>query len=328
MADQTTRKTVTAIIPAYNEAARISGVLQVITSSSLFDEVIVADDGSTDGTDRVAQQFPVRLIRFETNQGKGQVMDEAVRQSRGDVIFFSDADVRGLRHDVLEDIVRPVLEGSTEMVIGMRNRKIYFLRFIFAIIPLLGGERALSRELWEKVPDRYKNRFMIEAALNFYARHYGKGFLFKVFPGLTQTIKEKKQGIITGFRNRIRMFYEVMYAQLLLQLIDTPKTVRSGRLAFTTVFTAIIGSLLGIVLLIASLTDPGTFVRDLFAQELAEDPDAPLVQLLLDIAANVSIDILVAVSIFVIGINLLILAASAGNLRYLLSRPAPVDRLE
>lgn len=205
---------VTALVPAYNEVARVSNVLTVLTTYPGFKEVIVIDDGSTDATAAVARRFPARVIRLPKNMGKGQAMDHGVQAATTPILFFCDADVKGLTHSVIEQTLAPVLTGDVDMMIAMRNRKIYYARFILRMIPLLGGERALTRSLWEQVPATYKQRFRIEAALNFYAHHGGRGFGYRVFPGLTQTIKEKKYGWWPGFTSRLRMFYEVMAAEL------------------------------------------------------------------------------------------------------------------
>lgn len=209
------RYTVTAIIPAYNEAPRIKAVLDVITTYPGFDEIVVSDDGSTDNLKSVVQQYPsVRYLRLFPNQGKGYAMEVAVQHSRGDILFFCDADVRGLTHELITATLAPLQRGEVEMCIAMRNRKIYYLRFVLRMIPLLGGERALTRRLWEKIPQEYKQNFKIEAALNFFAEHEGKGFTFKVFPGLSQTIKEKKMGLLPGMLARWRMIREVAAAEL------------------------------------------------------------------------------------------------------------------
>lgn len=205
-----------AIVPAYNEAGRIGPVLEVLTSYPGFAEVIVIDDGSTDATEREAKQFPVRYLKNDHNRGKGYSMDRAVQAASSDIIFFCDADVKGLRHAVLEEIIGPVMRGEVDMFIGMRNRKIYYLSIVLSVVPLLGGERALTKALWQKVPGRYKDRFKIEAALNFYATHHGGGFGYKVFTGLSQTVKEHKYGYVRGFIWRIAMLAEVIQTQLVL----------------------------------------------------------------------------------------------------------------
>lgn len=223
MASPESHHQITAIIPAYNEADRVGAVLDVVTTYPGFSEVIVIDDGSSDATASVVRTYPITYLRNQTNRGKGYAMDRAVRAAHGDIIFFCDADVRGLSHAVIQRTLAPVLSNQVDMCIAMRNRKIYYLRFVLAVIPLLGGERALTKKLWLSVPDRYKDRFMIEAALNFYAKHFGRGFTYIVFRGLSQTVKEKKYGLLPGFTQRIQMFYEIIKSNMLLHLTNAPK---------------------------------------------------------------------------------------------------------
>jgi glycosyltransferase involved in cell wall biosynthesis len=209
--------TVTAIVPAYNEAARLGRVLDVLTTYPGFAEVIVIDDGSYDTTSAVAGRYPVCLIKHTHNVGKGQAMDEGVHAAQGDIIFFCDADVTGLTHHILDRIIQPVQHGEVDMFIGMRNRKIYFLRFLLRFIPLLGGERALTRKLWQQVPSIYKDRFSPEVALNFVAQHLGHPCTYAVFPGLGQTIKERKYGLLPGLQARFSMIGDFIRAEVSLR---------------------------------------------------------------------------------------------------------------
>ena len=214
MDKQQNHKRVAAIVPAYNEARRLGRVLSVLVSYPQFHEVLVVDDGSTDGTKEVALAYGVRVIRNEQNSGKGHAMDQGVKATESEIIFFCDADITGLTHSIINEILTPVKEGATDMFVGMRNRKIYYARLVLMFIPLLGGERAITRELWERIPQRFKERFKIETALNFYATHHGQGFLYRVFPKLGQTIKEKKYGWRRGMEWRIEMYQEIISANV------------------------------------------------------------------------------------------------------------------
>jgi glycosyltransferase involved in cell wall biosynthesis len=301
---------VTAIVAAYNEAERIGSVLEVLTSYPGFADVIVVDDGSTDGTGEVVAGFPVRYLRVEPNQGKGHAMDLGVQAASTPVVFFADADIHGLTHEVIGQVVGPVADGDVEMFIAMRNRKIYLLRLVMAFVPLLGGERALTKALWERVPARYKDRFRIEAALNFYALHFGKGLRFKVCRGISQTVKERKYGAREGIRRRLRMFRDIGVATWDLQFQDAPPTLRSRRAAARNVVFSVLGILLGVLVLLATYLGPASVVARLFSEELREDPTAPLVRTLLFLGGSVSVPILAAAGSLLVFANLTFFALS------------------
>ncbi len=208
MAQEAPRR-VSAIVPAYNEAARIATVLDVLASYPGFAEVLVVDDGSTDGTGEVATARGARVIRNARKSGKGAAMQRGVDAAAGDVIFFCDADIVGLTHEAIDEIVAPVRRGDTEMFIGMIDRRIYDAPFIIRYVPLLGGIRALTRALWKRTPKRFKQGFEIETALNYYAAHPGRP-QHKVFPGLSQTVKEQKYGLLRGTYWRWRMVVDIL----------------------------------------------------------------------------------------------------------------------
>lgn len=225
-----THKKITAIVPAYNEADRIRGVLDVLVSHPRLAEIIVVDDGSTDETENIVCQYDVFYIKNERNQGKGYAMDKGVKRSKGEIILFVDADVSGLTHEMVDQIIAPVADEGLDMFIGMRNRKIYYLHLLVVFVPLLGGERALTKTLWNRLPAYYKHRFRIEAGLNFYAEHWGKGFEYTVFKGLAQVVKEKKYGWANGLKQRFGMMWNIASAQYRLYVKDAPDVLGENTL--------------------------------------------------------------------------------------------------
>lgn len=298
------RKGVTAIVAAFNEAPRIARVLEVLTSYEGFEEVIVVDDGSTDGTSGVVAQFPVTYVRVEPNQGKGHAMDVGVGQAQTEVIFFADADIVGLTHEMITETLRLVLDGSCEMFILMRNRKIYYLRMLMHFIPLLGGERALTKRLWDQLPDRYKVRFRIEAGLNFFAVYHGRGLKYRVFHGISQTVKEEKFGAWQGMRRRLRMFGDIISAAWDLQRSEVPSTVEARRIAAVRVVASVVGLVVGLLVMMATLVGPVGFVRSVFAHELVQDPSAPLVRWLESVASTVAAPVLLGIGVTLMLLNL------------------------
>lgn len=320
-------KRIAAIVAAYNEAGNIHRVLAALTSYEVFDEVIVVDDGSDDGTSAVAATYPVRLLQHEENRGKGQAMATGAASTDADILFFCDADMYGIDDDMLDGILAPVMRGESEMVIAMRNWRMYYVGSIVSVIPMLGGQRALTRALWEKVPSIYKERFMIEIALNFYARYWGNGFLYRVCHGLRQVPKERKFGLWRGFARRMMMFTEVFLAQARLQIFSVPRTTKAGRIALRNIVAAAAGAVIGSISIFASYAGPVSFVREVFAKELAEDPDAPLVHFLLYLGSNVGADLIALFGVILMALNLFVVLINLKDLRLLALRPAKVIRV-
>jgi len=108
----TNLKTISVIIPAYNEEKRLPATLKEWQSfldqknnpSYQICEIIIVDDGSTDKTIDVAQYFkkslPIKIIKIEKNHGKGNAVRTGVKEAIGDLIFIYDADAAVLPEEI------------------------------------------------------------------------------------------------------------------------------------------------------------------------------------------------------------------------------------
>ena len=115
--------TVSMIIPAYNEekviAKKIENTLALDYPQEKL-EIIVASDGSTDGTDEIVRTFAdrgVKLIALNPNQGKSTVQNRAVAEAQGEILFFTDANVM-LRPDAVRKIVYNFGDDKVGCVVG------------------------------------------------------------------------------------------------------------------------------------------------------------------------------------------------------------------
>ena len=206
---------ISAILCAYNEGERIEKVLEILTSYFKFEDIIIVNDGYTDNTDEKILKFTdprIKYLKNEKNMGKGFSMDRAMEEAASNIIFFADADIKGLSHNHIDKILEPVITQEKDMCIGMRDRNIYAIPGVLKYFtPLLGGERAIIKDLWKKIPYNYKRRFQIEVALNFYAKYFGKGYTYFTI-NVRHLFKEKKYGFIKGSIYRIWMYFDMIFA--------------------------------------------------------------------------------------------------------------------
>ncbi len=107
--------TVSVIIPAYNESKTVKHVVDVVKSLDYILETIVVDDGSTDGTGRIAEEAGAKVIRHPKNRGKGAAIKTGFKNSKGDVAVFLDADLHNLTVDQVEKIIKPILDGEADI---------------------------------------------------------------------------------------------------------------------------------------------------------------------------------------------------------------------
>lgn len=118
-----TRMNVTVIIPAYNEIQTIREIVTRVRNTGLINEILVIDDGSTDGTREVlselTEQGIIRSIFHEKNAGKGAAVHTGIRNATGEVIIIQDAD---LEYDPEEypNLLKPIQKGIADVVYGSR----------------------------------------------------------------------------------------------------------------------------------------------------------------------------------------------------------------
>jgi HAD superfamily phosphoserine phosphatase-like hydrolase len=107
---------ISCVIPAYNEESSIQKVLITVKKVKSIDEIIVVDDGSSDGTFMKAQAEGVMIVRHETNKGKGAAIKTGFSHSTGDVILFLDADLQSLSPKKITSILQPIRSGDADFV--------------------------------------------------------------------------------------------------------------------------------------------------------------------------------------------------------------------
>jgi glycosyltransferase involved in cell wall biosynthesis len=207
-------KTISAIVPAYNEAPRIERILSTLSSHPLINEVVVVDDGSKDNTIELVQkfalQFPkINLIIHEKNQGKSAAVATGIKAAHGDFIALIDADLLGITEENISKLIEPVLNGSADITISLRKNTPGVWRAIG--LDYISGERVIPREFLLKICDEFHKlpRFGLESFMN---RHMIKDKLrIKIidWPNVESPFKYKKVGLVKGIWGETKMIWDI-----------------------------------------------------------------------------------------------------------------------
>jgi glycosyltransferase involved in cell wall biosynthesis len=174
------------VIPVYNEVATVESLLRRVREVPLDLEVIVVDDGSTDGTrdllPKLEGTLVDRLLLHDKNAGKGAALRTGFKHATGDVVVVQDADMEYDPHE-LPMLLAPILSGKADAVYGSRflggphrvlffwhsvgNRLLTLLSNMFTDVNLTDMEtcyKMVRRELLQSLP-LSANRFGIEPEL-------------------------------------------------------------------------------------------------------------------------------------------------------------------
>jgi glycosyltransferase involved in cell wall biosynthesis len=121
------RPQVSVLVAAYDEERTLEPLLRQVTALGLDAEIIVVDDGSSDGTPAILARLlddgvpRLRVITHPVNRGKGAAVRSAIGASEGEFVAILDADLEYDPQD-LPRLIRPLLEGHADVVYGTRLR--------------------------------------------------------------------------------------------------------------------------------------------------------------------------------------------------------------
>ncbi|HIC90839.1 MAG TPA: glycosyltransferase family 2 protein [Syntrophaceae bacterium] len=128
---------VSVIIPVYNEKNTIEEIIERVYSTAIPKEIIVVDDGSTDGTKEILKTINregLKVFFHDINRGKGACIKTAIKHVKGDIVIIQDAD---LEYDPSEypNLLSPILEGKADAVYGSRflggpHRVLFFWHYV------------------------------------------------------------------------------------------------------------------------------------------------------------------------------------------------------
>jgi glycosyltransferase involved in cell wall biosynthesis len=148
--------------------------------------------------------------------GKGQAMRTGVAAAEGaDVVVFLDADLVGLRPDHVDSLVATVRSGEAAMACGLFDRGPVANPIFLASLPVLTGQRAVRRELFDRLDAADVAGYRVEAALNSLVAQHGLVRSDTVLDGLWHRTKEEKlANPVVGHATKLAMLATACWSYL------------------------------------------------------------------------------------------------------------------
>jgi len=110
------------IVPVYNERYTIEEIVRRINNVAIDKEIIIVDDGSTDGTRDILQELKqdnLRIVLKNRNEGKGAALAVGFAHVTGDIVIVQDADLEYDPHEY-HQLIKPIIDGNADVVYGSR----------------------------------------------------------------------------------------------------------------------------------------------------------------------------------------------------------------
>jgi glycosyltransferase involved in cell wall biosynthesis len=213
------------VVPVYNEQGTIRAIVAKLLSLPLPKEIIIVDDGSTDGTrhelDRLRGLPELQIICKDVNQGKGAALRTGFQQATGSIVLIQDADLEYEPRDIPR-LLEPILNGTADVVYGSRFLERQWLgsssvhrfgnRLLTAASNLMTGLRLTDMETCYKVVRSEalkslalrQNRFGFEPEIT--AKLARRGLRFCELP-IRYRARTWRAGKKIGFRDAFNAFF-------------------------------------------------------------------------------------------------------------------------
>jgi glucosyl-3-phosphoglycerate synthase len=169
------KASVTVVIPVLNESRTIGNVVKFALRDPRVAEVLVVDDGSIDGTPERAERAGARVVTSSL-LGKGASMEDGLQAAHTEFLLYLDGDLRGLRHDLIHRMTRPLIVGASDFAKARFARRAgrvtvltakpllrtYFPELADLVQPL-GGIMAARRTFLQQL--RFENDYGVDIGL-------------------------------------------------------------------------------------------------------------------------------------------------------------------
>lgn len=166
----------TLIIPAYNEEKLIGGLLKSVVGCPHVSEILCINDGSTDNTENIVKSIKgIKYIRLKKNRGKAYAIAKGIRIAKNPIVVLADADLVGVSHDTILNLITPLSKGNYDASIGYTDT-----RNSDAFFKSVSGQRAyFKKDLLPHLKTIEQKGYGLELYLN-YLFHKKRVKIFKL----------------------------------------------------------------------------------------------------------------------------------------------------
>lgn len=211
-------KSVSALVPAYNEEIRIYDTVKAILAIPYILEVVVVDDASTDNTAARAGQAGASVITLAQNHGKGGALNTGAPELKGNIILLLDGDL-GVSAFEAEKLISPIMENRADMTVarfprarrkggfglvkGLARAGIKYFTGLEVEAPL-SGQRAMTKQVFEQILP-FESGYGVEVGLTITVARKG----FRVLEIPVQMSHKETGRDLKGFIHRGKQFWHV-----------------------------------------------------------------------------------------------------------------------
>lgn len=162
-------KSVSAIIPVFDEEKNISRLIKFLLKVTLIGEIVCVNDGSTDKSLEILKGFgnKIKIISYKNNRGKGYALAEGIKKAKGEITLFLDADLINLTEKHIQNVLSPILSGSKKAILGYGTPGKNHFFASSSIVKRVTGQRAYYRkDLIPHLNKIAKTKYGVEIYLN------------------------------------------------------------------------------------------------------------------------------------------------------------------
>lgn len=223
---------ISCLIPAWNEVKNISEVLKSVRDFPAFDEILVIDDGSTDETVKITNQFITGnpkfiLLTHEINRGKTAAVLTGMKKSKSDLIVTIDADLIGLSHENMAKMIYSVLHHDCDLAILDRAGDRSAVWGWTNCARFFGGERAFWKKDFNEMVLPETGGYLLEIIMNLHYIQVKKKIKNIYCSNLYTVHQYDKVGTMKGYQNYLKMAVKIVRKATLTGFITQIKNIES-----------------------------------------------------------------------------------------------------